>query len=386
MTPDELCASDERRWRETRAIVDAALELPVTERSKFLARAHLTDDVREEVDGLLRACERSEGFLHGAASAFAAPLLEGSASPRAQDEAAALTRLREALAGRYTIERELGRGGMAIVYFARDVSHEREVAVKLLRPELAASLGAGRFLREIETAARLTHQSILPVVDSGEAEGLLYLVMPYTPGETLRERLDREHRLPVQEAVRIATTIAGALGYVHMHGVLHRDLKPENVLLAHGQAFIADFGIACAITRAAGGERRTRGPSPLTATGVSLGTPGYMSPEQAVGSRTVDGRSDIYALGCLLFEMLAGRPPFTGPTADNVIRQHVNAPAPELATVRGDIDRGVAKAVARALSKSPADRFVTMRAFAEALNASAPRESWVRRLLSRLPT
>lgn len=358
------------RWQEVSGIVDEALELPVDQRARFLARACPSDDLRMEVDRFLAACERSGGFLDGAATTYAAPLLANAASPRAQDEAAALTLLRVALAGRYTIDHELGRGGMALVYLARDVRLNREVAVKLLRPEIAATLGAERFLREIETTARLTHPNILPLLDSGESQGLLYFVMPFVTGESLRDRLDREHRFTQAEAVRIAFEVADALDYTHRHDVLHRDLKPDNVLLSNGRAVIADFGIACAINRAAVRSAHGSRSEPLTATGYSLGTPGYMSPEQAGGSRSLDGRSDIYALGCLLYEMLAGKPPFSGPTAA-VIRQHLSAPAPPLADIRPDVDPAITRIVARAMAKSPGDRFATMREFASALTAPA---------------
>jgi serine/threonine protein kinase len=389
MMPDEQHAPapagqrpmDPGRWAETSTIVDAALELPPEERAQYLDRVCATGDLRAEVELLLRACEKSSGFLDGAASAFAAPLFADDSSPREQDEAESLERLRDVLAQRYAIERELGRGGMAIVYLARDLERDRDVAVKLLRPQLAMMMGAERFLREIETAARLTHPSILPVLDSGEAQGLLYFVMPYKSGESLRDRLDREARLESAEALRIVCELAGALGYIHRNDVLHRDLKPENVLLANGQAFLADFGIACAISRAAGRSCGGANAPPLTGAGLSLGTPAYMSPEQALGSRTLDGRSDIYALGCMLYEMLAGEPPFMGPTADNVIRQHVSVPAPRLAE-RGDVDPAVARAVSRALSKSPGDRFATMDEFATALAAPATRGGVGRALAS----
>src|SRR5881398_3244428 len=215
-----------------------------------------------------------------------------------------LARLQAALADRYTIERELGRGGMATVYLAQDRKHHRQVGIKVLKPELAAALGPERFLREIETAARLNHPHILPLHDSGEATGLLYYVMPYVEGETLRNRLDRAGQLPVAEAVQIVREVADALSHAHSHDVVHRDIKPENILLEAGHAVVADFGIARAIT-AAGGEQ-------LTATGLAVGTPAYMSPEQAAGDSVLDGRSDVYALGCVLYEMLAGEPPFTG--------------------------------------------------------------------------
>lgn len=373
--PDELRAppgapAEPARWRTVSDIVDAALELPREAREAFVTRASPNADLRAEVHRLLRACDRSSGFLDGAASAFAAPLLGDDPDPGARDDATSLTRLRQSLAGRYVIEGELGRGGMAIVYRARDQKRDREVAVKLLRPQLAAALGAERFLREIETAARLTHPNILPVLESGDADGLLYFVMPYIGGETLRDRLDRERQLPQAEATRIARDVADALDHAHRSDVLHRDLKPENVLLANGRAFLADFGIACAISRATDRTSKAAQAPPLTGAGFSLGTPAYMSPEQAFGSRLLDGRSDIYALGCLLYEMLAGDPPFTGPAA-HVVRQHATGPVPNVSAVRDDLGPGLASAVARALSKAPDERFATMREFAQALSAPA---------------
>src|SRR5687768_8265080 len=210
-------------------------------------------------------------------------------------------RLTAALADRYRVERELGAGGMATVYLAHDLKHDRDVAIKVLHPDLGAALGAERFLSEIRTTARLQHPHILPLLDSGEADGLLYYVMPLVTGETLRTRLDRERQLPIADAVRIAREVAGALDYAHRHAVIHRDIKPENVLLHDGSALVADFGIALAVQQA-GGQR-------LTQTGLSLGTPQYMSPEQAMGERTIDARSDIYALGAVTYEMLTGEPP-----------------------------------------------------------------------------
>src|SRR5216110_1297887 len=212
-----------------------------------------------------------------------------------------LTRLRTALADRYTPERELGRGGMATVYLAFDPKHRRRVAIKVLKPEVAGALGPERFLREIEIAAGLTHPHILPLHDSGEADGFVYYVMPYVEGETLRNRLDRAGQLPVAEAVQIVREVADALSHAHSHDVVHRDIKPENILLEAGHAVVSDFGIARAITAAAGGK--------LTETGIAIGTPGYMSPEQGVASARVDERTDIYSLGCVLYEMLAGSPP-----------------------------------------------------------------------------
>ena len=212
----------------------------------------------------------------------------------------ALQRLTAALSDRYTIERELGAGGMATVYLATDLKHERHVAIKVLRPELAAALGPERFLREIKLAANLMHPHILPLHDSGDADGFLYYVMPYVEGESLRDRLNHEKQLPIEDALQIAREVATALSYAHDHDVVHRDIKPENILLAAGTAVVADFGIAKAVT-AAGGEK-------LTETGIAMGTPQYMSPEQAAGSSDLDGRSDLYSLGCVLYEMLAGEP------------------------------------------------------------------------------
>src|SRR5436853_3234392 len=212
------------------------------------------------------------------------------------------TRLAAALSDRYIIERELGAGGMATVYLAHDVRHDRKVAVKVLRPELAAVIGADRFLKEIKVTANLQHPHILGLIDSGEVDGLLYYVMPYVEGESLRDRLTHEKQLPIDDAVRITREVANALDYAHRHHVIHRDIKPENILLHEGQALVADFGIALAVS-AAGGSR-------LTETGLSVGTPQYMSPEQAMGDRALDARSDVYSLAAVLYEMLAGEPPY----------------------------------------------------------------------------
>lgn len=268
-------------------------------------------------------------------------------------------RLQAALAGRYTLERELGRGGMATVYLAQDLKHHRPVAVKVLRPELAAALGADRFLREIEIAARLTHPHILPLHDSGEAAGFLYYVMPYMAGESLRDRLNREKQLPVEDALQISREVADALSYAHSLGLVHRDIKPENVLFEAGHAVVSDFGIARAIT-AAGGEK-------LTETGIALGTPAYMSPEQASGDAQLDGRSDLYSLGCVLYELLAGEPPYTGPTAQAIIARRLTEPVPALHTVRETVPVHVERAIRTALAKAPADRFGTAAQFAQAL-------------------
>jgi len=275
-----------------------------------------------------------------------------------------LTRLQAALADRYTIERELGRGGMATVYLAQDLKHHRRVAIKLVKPELAAALGPARFLREIATAAGLTHPHILPLHDSGDVAGFLYYVMPFVEGESLRSRLDRERQLPLAEALQITREVADALGYAHSHDVVHRDIKPDNILLSSGHALVADFGIARAIS-AAGGDR-------VTATGIAVGTPGYMSPEQAAGEQQLDGRSDLYSLACVLYEMLAGEPPFTGPTVQAVLARHSLDPVPPLRTVRATVPEAVERAITHALAKVPADRFVTVTEFVAALSAPAP--------------
>jgi eukaryotic-like serine/threonine-protein kinase len=273
-----------------------------------------------------------------------------------------LDRLRQALATRYGIERELGRGGMATVYLARDLKHQRAVAVKVLDPELASVLGPERFLREIEVAAGLDHPHILPLYDSGEADGLLYYVMPYVEGGSLRDRLLREKQLPVDEALQIAREVADALSYAHGHDIVHRDIKPENIMLAGGHARVADFGIARAVS-AAGAQR-------LTQTGMAVGTPLYMSPEQVAGGADIDGRSDLYSLGCVLYEMLAGTPPFTG-TGESILRQHLVAEPRPITSLRPAVPAQAAAAILRALAKTPADRFNPAGQFADALRPPA---------------
>src|SRR5215218_6539284 len=248
---------------------------------------------------------------------------------------------------------------MATVYLAEDLKHRRRVAIKVLRPELAAVIGADRFLREIETIAGLQHSHILGLIDSGEVGGTAYYVMPFVEGESLRDRLVREKQLPIGDAVRIATEVAGALDYAHRHGVIHRDIKPENILLHDGAALVADFGIALAASKA-GGNR-------MTETGMSLGTPHYMSPEQAMGEREITARSDVYALGCVLYEMLTGDPPFGGSTAQAIVaRVLTEAPRPILPQ-RHTIPPAIETAVLTALEKLPADRFGSAAQFSEAL-------------------
>ena len=272
-------------------------------------------------------------------------------------------RLNAALAGRYAIERELGSGGMATVYLAHDVKHHRPVAVKVLRPEVAAALGPDRFLREVEIAARLNHPHILALYDSGETNGFLFYVMPYVAGESLRHRLEREKQLPIEEALAITRHIASALGHAHAQHIIHRDVKPENILLYEGEAMVADFGIALAVSAAAG-ER-------LTQTGLAVGTPAYMSPEQAVSERALDARSDVYSLGCVLYEMLAGEPPYTGATAQVLIAKRLVDPVPAVRRLRAAVPVGVEQALTKALAKVPADRWASALAFAEALATPA---------------
>jgi serine/threonine-protein kinase len=275
-----------------------------------------------------------------------------------------LNRLKEALAGRYTIEREVGHGGMATVYLAEDVKHRRPVALKVLSPQLAAGLGTERFLREIQIAARLTHPHILPLHDSGEAGGLPYYVMPYVEGETLRGRLTRERQLPIEDALRITREVADALGYAHHRDIVHRDIKPENILFQTGHAVVSDFGIARAINVAGKGR--------MTGTGIAVGTPGYMSPEQAGGDEELDGRSDVYSLGCVLFEMLAGGPPFTGWSAQAILARQTLEPVPRLRTFRDTVPEWLEQAVRRALANAPVDRFGGAAEFVAALSKASP--------------
>jgi serine/threonine-protein kinase len=275
----------------------------------------------------------------------------------------AIPRLNAALTGRYRIERELGEGGMATVYLAHDGRHDRHVALKVLKPELAAVVGAARFLSEIRTTANLQHPHILPLFDSGEADGLLFYVMPYVEGESLRGRLDREHQLSVDAAVRIATDLAEALDYAHRRGVIHRDIKPANVLFVDGRAIVSDFGIALAISKAGSGR--------MTETGLSLGTPHYMSPEQATGDVAVGPASDIWALGCVLFEMLVGEPPYTGGTPQAILGRIITAEAPLASTHRRAVPAHVDAAIRTSLEKVPADRFGSAGDFAKALTNPA---------------
>ena len=271
--------------------------------------------------------------------------------------------LEQALADRYRIERELGSGGMATVYLAHDLRHDRKVAVKVLRPELAAAIGGDRFLAEIKTTANLQHPHILPRFDSGETESFLYYVMPLVTGESLRDRLTREGQLPLDDVLKITAELSEAVDYAHSQGVVHRDIKPENILFQAGHASICDFGIARAISEAGGVQ--------LTGTGIAVGTPAYMSPEQATGAM-VDNRTDIYALGCVVYEMLAGEPPYTGPTAIAILSRRLTEPVPPLNRTRQGMPDSVNAALQRAMARSPADRFRTAAQFTEALGVVAP--------------
>ena len=288
-----------------------------------------------------------------------------------------MTELAAALADRYRVERELGQGGMATVYLAEDLKHGRQVAIKVLRPELAAVIGAERFLREIRTIATLQHPHILGLIDSGEVSGNAYYVMPYVEGESLRDRLSREKQLSVSDGVRLAAEVAGALDYAHRHGVIHRDIKPENILLHDGRALVADFGIALAVSSAGTGSR-------MTETGMSLGTPHYMSPEQAMGERDITARSDIYALGCVTYEMLVGEPPFNGPTAQAIVARVMTEAPRSLVLQRHTIPPQVEAAVLVALEKLPADRFATAAQFAEAITSSSGSTAWTTATQARL--
>ena len=345
MTPAHL--------EQLEALFAKALEQPMRHRAAFVAAATPDPAVTAELSALLRAHD-ARGGLDSISDRLRRPR---PATTLSLDDV--LRRLGDDLPQRYRIERELGRGGMAIVLLAQDVKHHRNVALKVLHPDLALSLGSARFLQEIAIAAKLTHPHILPLHDSGEAGGLLYYVMPYVEGESLRDRLRREGRLTVDEALQIARQIAGALSYAHSRSVVHRDIKPENILLEAGHAVVSDFGIARAMTAAGGDE--------LSETGIVLGTPAYMSPEQAAGVRDIDGRSDIYSLACVLYEMLAGQPPFTATDIELLLREHLTAPIPAVRQIRPDATEAVERVVQRSLAKARSDRFPDAAQFAAAL-------------------
>jgi serine/threonine-protein kinase len=350
MTPD--------RWRAVDAILRGALAREADLREAFVRDACAGDEaLRREVASLLSAHDRmTENFLER-------PVVEALAgTPIAPSHAERnAVRLAEALADRYAIEGEIARGGMASVHLARDLKHGRRVAIKVMRDEVSAAVGAERFLEEIRVTALLQHPHILPLFDSGSVGGLLWYAMPFVEGETLRSRLTREGRLPVDDAVRLAGEVADALEHAHARGIVHRDIKPENVLLQEGHALVADFGIALALEHA-GGERLTR-------TGLTLGTPQYMAPEQAAGERAIDARADVYALGTMVYEMLVGEPPFASGSRQAVLLRILREPAPALATLRPDVSPSLDAAVRQALEKRPDRRFAGAAAFAAAMVA-----------------
>jgi len=346
------------RWRAVDAILRGALAREAELREAFVRDACAGDEVlRREVASLLSAHDRmTENFLER-------PIVEalaGTPIPPSHAQRNAV-RLAEALADRYAIEGEIARGGMASVHLARDLKHGRRVAIKVMRDEVSAAVGAERFLEEIRVTALLQHPHILPLFDSGSVGGLLWYAMPFVEGETLRSRLTREGRLPVDDAVRLAGEVADALEHAHARGIVHRDIKPENVLLQGGHALVADFGIALALEHA-GGERLTR-------TGLTLGTPQYMAPEQAAGERAIDARADVYALGTMVHEMLVGEPPFASGSRQAVLLRILREPAPALATLRPDVSASLAAAVRQALEKRPDRRFAGAAAFAAAMVA-----------------
>jgi len=357
-------------WDRLQALFREIVRLPLDARALRMALISESDpELHAEILSLLDADEQANELLKQieAAGSIVSPPVEAGEEEDDRGEPDLLPRLENALRERYRIERQVGRGGMAIVYLAHDLKHDRQVALKLLRPEVAASVGIERFLREIKIAAGLNHPNILPLHDSGEADGLLFFVMPFVDGESLRERLGRETTLSVGEALQIAGEIAEALGYAHALGVVHRDIKPGNILLSGGHAVIADFGIALAVSAADAAR--------FTETGLSLGTPAYMSPEQVGFSDEVDGRSDIYSLGCVLYEMLAGEPPFGATSAPRILKAHLATPPPDLRRIRPDVTPPLVSVVDRALAKAPSDRFPTAEAFGDALAASQTSES-----------
>jgi len=351
MSPDRPAQTrlTPERWARLTPLIDAALELSSEERSRYIEMVCADDPaLKADLERLLAECEKGDSLIDRAATERFALLLE-----EVPQDLPAL------LGDRFTIEREVGRGGMATVFLAHDRKHDRPVAVKVLKREIAASLGSARFLREIRMAARLQHPHIMPLHDSGEADGFVYYVMPYVQGESLRDRLMREGQLPLDEALHIARDVANALDYAHGNDIVHRDIKPENIFLSGGHAIVMDFGIARALSVSAGDEA-------ITSPGMAVGTPAYMSPEQATAGRVIDGRADIYALACVVYEMLAGHPPFLGTTAQEILARQSLDPVPSLRGSRPDLSGSVDRAVAKALSKAPADRYSTARRFVDA--------------------
>ncbi|HET7241176.1 MAG TPA: serine/threonine-protein kinase [Gemmatimonadales bacterium] len=359
-------APTRERWAVIEPLLDQALDLPPDRRREFLRSACDNPALRDEIERLLHAAETEGDLLTGPAAAFAEPMVAWVDRRRAEAPAKARFAAGERL-GPYLIEGELGRGGMATVYRAQDPRHGRTVAVKVLRPDVAGLLAGERFAREIAIVARLSHPGILPLYDSGsftrdDGTPVVYYSMPCLSGRSLRDRLREQPELPLAEAVTVAREVAAALAYAHDAGVVHRDIKPENIYLDHGGVRVADFGIARALGEA-GGER-------LTTSGLVLGTPTYMSPEQGLGD-PLDGRADVYALGCVLYEMLAGTPPFSGATSQAIFARHTAAAVPPLATVRPDVGPDLERVVLRALAKAPANRFPSAAALEAALAAHA---------------
>jgi serine/threonine-protein kinase len=336
-------------WSELSSLIDLLLDAPPEQRASIIEDLSAGDRARRsELERLLDECQRELTLLsRPAAERFAALLYDDMA------------RFPASLEERYRLTRELGRGGMATVYLVHDLKHDRAVALKVFHPELTAALGPGRFLREIRIAAALRHPHIVPLYDSGESDGLLYYVMPYVEGESLRDRLRREGQLPLGEALGIAREVAEALAHAHERELIHRDIKPENILLEGGHALVADFGIARAVGSARNGQ--------VTAAGVAIGTPAYMSPEQALGEPGIDARSDVYSLGCVLYEMLAGEPPFAAATAQESIGRRLSEPAPEIRQIRATLPVGVEQAIITALARDQADRFPSAITFRDAL-------------------
>jgi hypothetical protein len=348
---------NQERWQEVQVCFDELVNLDATERAGRLATLAITDpDLHRAVESLLEADAEADARL---ASVDAALGLAVGRYPLTASRRGIRTRLFPALADRYRIEREIGSGGMATVYLARDLKHDRDVALKVLRRDLAAMLGSDGFLNEIRITARLDHPHILTLIDSGVVDGFVYYVMPFVRGESLRDKLKRQKQLRLDEALDITRQITSALDYAHRQGVVHRDIKPENILLHEGEAMLTDFGIATAVD-GAGGTR-------LTESGVSPGTPRYMSPEQATGDRVVDARSDVYSMGVVLYEMLAGEPPHTGASANEVIAKLLAATPRRLHVMRDTVPEGVDAAVSKALAKRPADRYANIGDFARAL-------------------
>jgi len=351
------------RWHEVKRIAADALERPERERAAFLDQACTDPELRTQVEQLLSGCEQAdaaEGFLREPAPVFAAPLLRDVDEAHLGATHEAPAELQAALAGRYTIERELGRGGMATVYLARDERHHRAVALKVVHPELTSvvgsSLGARRFQREIEIAAQLNHPHILPLYDSGAASGHLYYIMPFVDGESLRGRLARAGPLPIDHAIRLLRDLARALAHAHRHGVVHRDIKPENILLNRdGDALVADFGVAKALAAAVGSDRQNAHET-LSAIGLVIGTPAYMAPEQALGDAETDHRADLYALGLVAYEVLTGATPFSGRTAQEMLAAHLTEPPRSIDAVRPDVPAALGTLVMELLAKAPAER------------------------------